>query len=69
MDRIRLVKSRLPAWRAKAIIGDLALRSTLASRALHIPVSTLNRKTREGEALSQDGSERVLGLARLIGQV
>ena len=69
MDRIRLVKSRLPASRAKAIIGDLALPSALASRALHIPVSTLNRKTKEGEALSQDESERVLGLARLIGQV
>ena len=69
MDRIRLVKSRLPASQAKAIIGDLALPSTLASRALHIPVSTLNRKAKEGEALTQDESERVLGLARLIGQV
>lgn len=36
MDRIRLVKSRLPASQAKAIIGDLALPSTSASRALHI---------------------------------
>lgn len=32
-------------------------------------MSTLNRKTKEGEALTQDESERVPGLARLIGQV
>jgi len=69
MDRITLVKSRLPASQAKAILSDLAMPSGSASRALHVSVSTLNRKTKTREALTQDESERVLGLARLIGQV
>jgi putative toxin-antitoxin system antitoxin component (TIGR02293 family) len=69
MDRIKLVKSRLPASQAKTIISDLAMPSGSALRALNVPVSTLNRKTKTREALTQDESERVLGLARLIGQV
>jgi putative toxin-antitoxin system antitoxin component (TIGR02293 family) len=69
LDRIRLVKSRLPASQAKTIMSDLAIPSGSASRALHLSVSTLNRKAKTREALTQDESERVLGLARLIGQV
>jgi putative toxin-antitoxin system antitoxin component (TIGR02293 family) len=69
LDRIKLVKSRLPASQAKTIIRDLAIPSGSASRALHVSVSTLNRKTKMREALTQDESERVLGLAKLIGQV
>lgn len=69
LDRIKLVKSRLPASQAKTIISDLAMPAGSASRALHLSVSTLNRKAKAREALTQDESERVLGLARLIGQV
>jgi putative toxin-antitoxin system antitoxin component (TIGR02293 family) len=69
LDRIELVRSRLPAAQAKIIIGDLAMPSGSASRSLHLPVSTLNRKAKERATLTQDESERVLGLARLIGQV
>jgi len=69
LERIKLVKSRLPASQAKIIISDLAIPSGSASRALHVSVSTLNRKTKLREALTQDESERVLGLAKLIGQV
>jgi putative toxin-antitoxin system antitoxin component (TIGR02293 family) len=63
------VKSRLPASQAKTILSDLAIPSGSASQALHLSVSTLNRKTKMQEALTQDESERVLGLAKLIGQV
>lgn len=69
LDRIKLVKSRLPASQAKTIISDLAIASGSASQALHLSVSTLNRKTKNRETLTQDESERVLGLAKLIGQV
>jgi putative toxin-antitoxin system antitoxin component (TIGR02293 family) len=69
LDRIELVKSRLPASQAKTIMSDLDIAAGAASRALNVPVSTLNRKTKMGDRLTQDESERVLGLARLIGQV
>ncbi|HEY1750250.1 MAG TPA: antitoxin Xre/MbcA/ParS toxin-binding domain-containing protein [Caulobacteraceae bacterium] len=69
LDRIKLVKSRLPASQAKKIIGDLPMPSASASRALNVSVSTLNRKTKNRETLTQDESERILGLAKLIGQV
>jgi putative toxin-antitoxin system antitoxin component (TIGR02293 family) len=69
LDRITLVKAGLPASQAKTIMSDLDIPAGAASRALNVPVSTLNRKTKMREALTQDESERVLGLARLIGQV
>jgi putative toxin-antitoxin system antitoxin component (TIGR02293 family) len=68
MDRIRQVRSGVSAAKAKAIIGELDMPSGAATRALNVSVSTLNRKTKEADALAQDEGERVLGLARLIGQ-
>ncbi len=69
LDRIKMAKSGLPALQAKTIMSDLDIPAGSASRALNVPVSTLNRKTKMREALTQDESERVIGLARLIGQV
>jgi uncharacterized protein (DUF2384 family) len=36
---------------------------------LGIPRTTANRKLNKGETLSQDESERALGMARLVGEV
>lgn len=46
---------------------DLPL--SVSSSLVRVPISTLNRKAKSQEALSPDESERVLGLAKLIGQV
>jgi putative toxin-antitoxin system antitoxin component (TIGR02293 family) len=37
-------------------------------QTLGLPRATIDRKLREGKALSSDESSRVLGIARLVGQ-
>lgn len=69
LERIEIVKAGLPASRAKQIISDLAMPVASASQALHVSVSTINRKAKNKEVLDRDESERFLGLAKLIGQV
>ena len=68
-ERVGMVKQRLPAVWAKQVISDLRLPVASANTALHVSTSTLNRKAKNDELLSQAESERVLGLAKLIGQV
>lgn len=69
LERIRLVKAGVTASQAKRIIGDLAMPAASAYRALHVSISTINRKAKTKGSLTQDESERFLGLAKLIGQV
>lgn len=69
LQRIEIVKQGVPAAQAKQIISDLDISVAAASKALHVPVATLNRKAKNKEVLAQDESERFIGLARLIGQV
>jgi len=69
LERIGIVRRGVSAATAKRIIGDLDIPSGSATRALNVSVSTLNRKSKDDDALARDEGERVLGLARLIGQV
>jgi putative toxin-antitoxin system antitoxin component (TIGR02293 family) len=69
IERVRQIKSGLKASVAKRIISDLDLPLASASKALNVPVSTINRKAKSQALLSQAESERFLGLAKLIGQV
>lgn len=68
-ERIAMVKAGLPATKAKEILGGVDLPSERLYQALDISVSTLNRKAKNAQALAVGESERVLGLAKLIGQV
>ncbi len=69
MDRIKRVKAGVSAAEAKEILSDLAIPSGRIPAVLGIPVSTLNRKAKVAQKLSTDEGERVLGLAKLVGQV
>jgi putative toxin-antitoxin system antitoxin component (TIGR02293 family) len=68
-ERIAIVEAGLPASQAKQIISDLAMPVASAFQALHVSVSTINRKAKAHEVLPRDETERFLGLAKLIGQV
>jgi len=68
LERIRRVKAGVSAREAKEILSDLAIPSVRIA-VLGIPVSTLNRKAKGAQRLSTDEGERVLGLAKLVGQV
>ncbi len=69
LERINIARRGVPASQAKRIMGDLAMSAAATSKALNIPVSTINRKAKTQGVLGRDESERVIGLARLIGQV
>lgn len=69
MDRIAAIRQGVPAAEAKAILDDLSLGQDFGLRALGLSVATVNKKAKIGDRLSVDESERVIGFARLIGQM
>lgn len=68
-DRILIVKEGIKASVAKEIVNDLAMPAAATYQALDVPISTVNRKAKTQALLSRDAGERVLGLAKLVGQV
>ncbi|MBI0436175.1 antitoxin Xre/MbcA/ParS toxin-binding domain-containing protein [Roseomonas sp. KE0001] len=69
LKRIRAIKSGLLAAEAKEILADLHLSQTTAMKALALSPATMNRKAKGADRLPPAESERVLGMARLVGQV
>ena len=69
VERIHTVREGLPA----TVLGTLAADMQITRDQLYswagIPRATANRKIRLATTLSSDESERVLAIARLIGQV
>jgi putative toxin-antitoxin system antitoxin component (TIGR02293 family) len=68
-DRIRIIKEGIPAANAKRMIGDLHFDQGTFFKALNLKTATVNRKAANDEALSPEESERVMGVAKLVGQV
>jgi len=69
VDRIGIVKQGLPARLLVTLANDMHVPRERLYGWLGIARTTANRKVKEGEVLSQDESERALGITRLIGQV
>ena len=69
LDRIGIVKTGLPARVLTTLADDMHVTRECLYRWLGIARATANRKVKADEVLSQDESERALGLARLIGLV
>jgi len=68
-DRIDIVKGGIKASIAKRIVSDLDMPAARTYEALHVSISTINRKAKTDALLRSDEGERVLGLAKLVGQV
>ena len=68
-DRIRIIKRGLPASDAKRILARLGLPTGVTMRALNLSPATMNRKVARRQPLAPEESERVIGLAKLVGQV
>ena len=69
IERIELVKEGVPAGLLVLISEDMAISKDKLYSTIGLVRATVNRKLREEQMLSQDESERVLGIARLVGQV
>jgi len=69
VERIAMVRAGVTAGQLKRLIAALDLDQRSALDALNLRTATVNRKAARGEVLAPDDSERVLGLARLVGQL
>lgn len=68
-DRIKMIKAGLSAVEAKQILSALHLPQRETMRALRLSTATLNRKAAQQKTLAPEESERILGIANLVGQV
>jgi len=68
-DRIRIIKAGVSASRAKRLIADLHFDQKVLLAALNLSTATVNRKAAREEPLTRDESERVIGVAKLVGQL
>lgn len=68
-ERIDLIRRGVPAAEAKRLFADLSLGQGAGFKALNLSPATVNKKAKQGDTLSPGESERILGFARLVGQV
>ena len=69
VERIDMIKHGVRAAFAKKLFADLTIGQGLGFEALKLSPATVNRKMLQDANLSIDESERVIGMAKLIGQL
>ena len=69
LQRIAFIKKGVRARFAKHVLSELAISQAAGSAALNLPLATINRKVARDDILPPAEGERVIGLARLIGQL
>ena len=68
-ERISLIKQRVRAADAKHLFTDLTISQGVGFKALNLATATVNKKAKQGDLLTPEESERVIGFAKLVGQV
>ena len=69
VDRIEFIKAGVSARKVKYFITELHFDQNVMLEALSLKTATVNRKAARDEVLSAEDSERVVGLAKLVGQL
>ena len=69
IERIDMVKQGVPARLLVTLADDMHVTRERLYGWLGLARATANRKLKADDRLSQDESERALGIARLVGQV
>jgi len=69
VKRIDLIRKGVNAADFKLFVSRLDIQQEKIFLMLDIATATVNRKASRNEALSQEDSEKVVGMAKLIGQV
>jgi putative toxin-antitoxin system antitoxin component (TIGR02293 family) len=68
-DRIKFIKKGVPAKYVVLISKSMGVTKEKLFRTLGLPKSTVDKKISHNQVLPPDQGERVLGLAKLVGQV
>jgi len=69
ISRVDAIKSGIPAAFVDEIAGEMGVAKEWLLPTLGLSTATFNRKKSGSRPLSRQESERVLGMARLVGQV
>jgi len=69
MERVRIVKRGVPAGVVDAIAKRMGVPKEKLIGTLGLARATIDRKARDRKPLSPDEGSKVLGMARLVGQV
>ncbi len=69
LDRIAMIRRGIPASEAKRIFADLPIGQGAGFKTLNLSTATVNKKAKLGDTLSPEESERVVGVAKLVGQL
>lgn len=67
--RHHLIKAGYPARDAKRLFQGLQINQADVLKALNLSVATVNKKAKADQTLTVDESERVIGVAKLVGQL
>lgn len=68
-QRVHWIRSGVPATDIKTLAQRMETPQDKIFKILHLSPATINRKASRNEDLSAEDSERVVGMAKLIGQV
>jgi putative toxin-antitoxin system antitoxin component (TIGR02293 family) len=69
LERIDMIRRGVPASEAKRIFTELPIGQGAGFKALNLSTATVNKKAKHGDTLSPEESERVVGFAKLVGQL
>jgi putative toxin-antitoxin system antitoxin component (TIGR02293 family) len=69
LERIEMIRRGIPAAEAKRLFVELPIGQGVAFDALNLSTATVNKKAKQGDTLSRDESERIVGFAKLVGQL
>ena len=69
MERVAFIKSGVPAQVVTDLSKKMDMTKDLFISTLGLGRATINRKVSKGQALSADEGSKVMGMARLVGQV
>ena len=69
LARLRLIKDGVPADHVDRLAREMGMPKERLLPALGLSPATVNRRARESGKLSTEASERVIGMARMVGQV
>lgn len=69
IDRIRLIREGVPARYIKVISDSMGITKDTLFKFLNLPKSTIDKKSVANQVLPIDQGERLIGMAKLVGQV
>jgi|688.fasta_scaffold453320_2 putative toxin-antitoxin system antitoxin component (TIGR02293 family) len=69
MDRIKLIRNGVPARYINVISDSMGITKDILFKFLNLPKSTIDKKSVANQMLPIEQGERLIGMAKLLGQV